>query len=216
MTAVLIDVGAVPIRLTWPARAECSWRHDYEAAPISLVGIHELRICGAGHARAQNLRIVSKYPMSGEILAGLVILVGIAGTVIPLLPGVMLVGATVGIWAIANDAWWLLGIAILFTGVALLAKFLLPARAVQDQASIAALAVGSVLAVVGFFMIPVIGLPVGFVAGVFLAEAIRLQQLASAWTATVATLKSIGVSMIVEFGAASAMAIAWGAAVTIR
>ena len=61
-----------------------------------------------------------------------------------------------------------------------------------------------------------VGLPVGFVAGVLVTEAIRLQQLASAWTATVATLKSIGVSMIVEFGAASAMAIAWVSAVVVR
>jgi uncharacterized protein YqgC (DUF456 family) len=154
--------------------------------------------------------------MSGEILAGLVILVGIAGTVIPLLPGVLLVGATVGIWAVANNVWWLLGVAVLLSGIALAAKFVLPIRAAQDKGSTAALAVGSVLAIVGFFVIPVIGLIVGFVAGVFLTEIARLQQLASAWAATVATLKSIGVSMIVEFSSAFAMAIAWTTAVVVR
>ena len=154
--------------------------------------------------------------MGGEVLAALIILVGIAGTVIPVLPGVMLVGATVGMWAVVNDAWWLLGIAIVLTSVALVAKFVLPARATRDQASTAALAVGAVLAIAGFFIVPVVGLPVGFVAGVFLTEAIRLKELASAWRATLATLKSIGVSMIVEFGAASMMAIAWVTAVVVR
>lgn len=154
--------------------------------------------------------------MGVEILAGLIVLVGIAGTVIPVLPGVLLVGATVGVWSVANDAWWLLGIAMVLTSVALALKVLLPARAAQDQASTAALAVGSVLAIFGFFIVPVVGLPVGFIAGVFLAEAIRLQHLGAAWTATVATLKSIGVSMVVEFGAASMMAIAWVAAVVVR
>ena len=64
--------------------------------------------------------------MGGEILAAVLILIGIAGTVVPILPGVLLVGATVGVWAVANESWWLLVIVVLLTGIALALKFICP------------------------------------------------------------------------------------------
>ncbi|MCH9816919.1 MAG: DUF456 domain-containing protein [Actinomycetia bacterium] len=153
--------------------------------------------------------------MGLEILAGLAILLGIAGTVVPLLPGVALVGAVVGVWAYGNGAWWLLVLAVLLTVAALVAKYALPAQAVRDEASTVALAVGAVLAIVGFFVIPVVGFVVGFVGGVFLTEVVRLRDLPTAWSATWTTLKSVGLAMLIEFGAAALMAVAWFGAVLL-
>ncbi|MDA9913002.1 DUF456 domain-containing protein [Candidatus Nanopelagicales bacterium] len=147
--------------------------------------------------------------MGLDILAGLAILLGVAGTIVPLVPGVALVGAIVGIWAYANGVWWLLALAVVLTSLALAAKYVLPARAARDEASIVALAVGAVLAIVGFFVIPVVGFVVGFIGGVFVTELIRLRDLSTAWGATWATLKSVGVAMLIEFGAAAVMAVAW-------
>ena len=45
------------------------------------------------------------------------------------------------------------------------------------------LVVGGVLGVVGFFVVPVIGLPLGFVLGIYLAELQRVGR-AQAWPAT--------------------------------
>jgi uncharacterized protein YqgC (DUF456 family) len=153
--------------------------------------------------------------MALEILAGLVILIGVVGTVIPLLPGVLLVGIVVGIWAYTNSGWWLLVLAVLLTSVGLVAKYLLPARTARDEGSTWALAVGSLLSVIGFFVIPVIGFVIGFMIGVFVAEVLRIWELRSAWKATWATLKSVGIAMAIEFVAAGIMAVTWFGAVVL-
>jgi uncharacterized protein len=43
---------------------------------------------------------------------------------------------------------------------------------------------GSLLAVVGFVVVPVVGLPLGFVLGVYLAELARLRDPGAAWPST--------------------------------
>ena len=61
----------------------------------------------------------------------------------------------------------------------------------------------SVLGIVGFFVVPVIGLILGFVLGVFLAEWVRLAQPKLAWPSTKSALKAVGLALIIElfFGA---------------
>jgi hypothetical protein len=59
-------------------------------------------------------------------------------------------------------------------------------------------AAGAVVGVVGFFVIPVIGLPLGFVAGTWFATVVRTKALAGSWQATVSALKAVGLSTLVE------------------
>ena len=49
---------------------------------------------------------------------------------------------------------------------------------------------GALLGIVGFFVIPVVGLVIGFVVGVYLAEWYRLRDVARAWRATIGNRRS--------------------------
>lgn len=68
------------------------------------------------------------------------------------------------------------------------------------------LVVGVAGAVAGFFLIPVLGLPVGFVVGVYLAELARLRDGRAAWRSTRTAVVAIGIGMLVELAAGLAMA----------
>jgi len=62
---------------------------------------------------------------------------------------------------------------------------------------------------VGFFVVPVVGLPLGTVVGLFAAEAYRTRALDAAWRSTLATLKGFGVSTLVQLAAGLTMAVVW-------
>lgn len=147
--------------------------------------------------------------MVQDVLVGAAIVVGLLGVVVPVLPGLLLVGAAIGLWAIADQAWWLLVLTVLITTVSLALKIAIPARTARDSASTAAVAVGAVAALVGFFVIPVVGMIVGFLAGVMATELVRLKDPRPAWQATWATTKGIGISIAVELVAVILMSGLW-------
>ena len=62
------------------------------------------------------------------------------------------------------------------------------------------LVAGAALGVVGFFVVPVLGLPLGFVAGIYLAELQRLGR-ERAWPATKAALRAVGLAVLIELTA---------------
>ena len=69
-------------------------------------------------------------------------------------------------------------------------------------------------AVVGFFVIPIVGAAVGFVLGVYVAS--FLKDRATAWPSTMRTIKSLFVASGIQFGAAAAMGlvrVSWALAV---
>jgi uncharacterized protein len=156
---------------------------------------------------------------SVDVLAGLAVAVGVVGTVVPLLPGTLLVGAAVLVWAIlvAQPWGWLaagLALVVLALGTAL--KYVVPHRNLQEHGVPArTLVLGGLLGVVGFFVVPVIGLVLGFVLGVYLSELQRVGTDA-AWPATKAAVRAAGLSMLIEVGAAVLAATLWavGAVVT--
>jgi uncharacterized protein YqgC (DUF456 family) len=69
--------------------------------------------------------------------------------------------------------------------------------------------VGIVLGVVGMFIIPVVGLFVGFAAGLLLSELLRTRVVSTALASSWAALKATGLGMIVEFGLACLAASTW-------
>jgi len=151
-----------------------------------------------------------------EIGVAIAVVVGIAGVVIPGLPGSLLVGAAVLVWAIATGgatAWIVFGVvvALLLAGVAV--KYAVPGKRMKaDGIPNLTLLLGGLGAVVGFFAIPVVGVPIGFVLGIYLAE---LQRLGSeqAWPSTKAALRAVGVSMLIELTACTLAAATWAVGV---
>jgi uncharacterized protein len=147
-----------------------------------------------------------------DVLAGLAIAVGLVGIVLPLLPGSLLIAAAVVLWALAvgeTVGWVATALALLLLAVGSLVKYLLPGRHLKTQGiPTRTLVLGGLLGVVGFFVVPVVGLPLGFVLGVYLSEVQRLGT-AAAWPATRATLKAVGASILIELTAGLLAAMIW-------
>jgi uncharacterized protein YqgC (DUF456 family) len=155
----------------------------------------------------------------GTVLVGAAIAVGIVGVVVPVLPGALLAWAAIAVWAIAvgsASAWAVLVAATLLILGAQIVKVLVPGRRLRSAGvPRRSILTGLVLAVAGFFLIPVVGFFVGFPLGVYLEERRRLGRHASAWRSTQEALRAIGLSMAIELTATVLAAGAWLAAVLI-
>jgi len=155
----------------------------------------------------------------GLVLVGLVIAVGLVGILLPVLPGGLLVFGAIAVWAIIERStvgWVTLGIAAALFVAAEVIKYTWPVkrmRAADVRMSI--LAIGAVCGVIGFFVIPVIGLLIGFVLGVFAAELVLRRDLRRAWVSTVHALRGVALSVGVDFTGALLSAIAWLVVVTV-
>lgn len=147
-----------------------------------------------------------------EVVIGLVILVGIVGVVVPVLPGSVAVAIAVVVWATevgGRTAWTVAAVAVALLVVGAVVKYAVPGRRLkQSGVPTSTLLLGGAGAAVGFFVIPVVGLLVGFVAGVYLAERRRVGA-ASAGPATVGALKAIGLGILIELLAATLAAATW-------
>jgi uncharacterized protein len=153
----------------------------------------------------------------GVVVVGLAIATGIVGVVVPVLPGALLAWAAIAVWALAlgsTTGWAVLVLATLVIGGAQVVKLLVPGRRMRDAGvTRGSIVTGVVLAVVGFFLIPVVGFFIGFPLGVYLAERRRLVQHASAWRSTREALRATGLSIVIELSATVLAAAVWLAAV---
>jgi hypothetical protein len=94
--------------------------------------------------------------------------------------------------------------------VGTVAGVVIPKRAAGAAgATRASLAVGGIGAVVGFFAIPVIGLPLGGVVGIYVSERMRTGDGAAAWRTTLATVRGFGLAALAQLAAALVMAAVW-------
>lgn len=156
---------------------------------------------------------------TGTVLVGVVILVGLVGVVVPVLPGLLLVWAAVLVWALVEGttgAWVVLVLATVLVPVSQVVKYLVPTRRMRAAGvPSTSLAAGGLLGAVGFFVIPVVGALLGFVGGVYLAERQRLGSHPLAWSSTRHALKATGLSILIEFGAGLLIAGAWLATVLL-
>jgi uncharacterized protein YqgC (DUF456 family) len=92
----------------------------------------------------------------------------------------------------------------------MLAGWLVPQRAAgKAGASRLSMLVAAVGAVVGFFVIPVVGVMVGGLVGLYLAELQRTEDSATAWRSTRATVIGFGIATLVQFLLGVAMAVTW-------
>ena len=153
-----------------------------------------------------------------EVLIAVLIAVGIAGIVVPVLPGTILVLVALLVWATevgTSTAWIVFAVAATFLVAGAVIKYGLPGRRLMEAGvPRSTLLIGAGVAFVGFFVVPVVGLLVGFVLGVYAAERHRLGA-AAAWPATKHALKAVGVSILVEALAAVLAALTWVVGVVV-
>jgi uncharacterized protein len=155
--------------------------------------------------------------LSATLIAALLVVVGIVGILLPVLPGLLLVLAGIAVWAVPRgDAvgWSVLVVAAGIVVVGSVAKYLLPGRRMRESGVPGrTLAAGGVLGVVGFFVVPVAGLFVGFVLGVYLAELARSDGREQAWRSTRRALAAVGWSILIELATGLLAAAVWIGAV---
>jgi uncharacterized protein YqgC (DUF456 family) len=155
--------------------------------------------------------------MSGvEFLVALAIAVGLVGILVPILPGSVLILGAVLVWAWyvgGPTAWAVFAVVAVLLVAGAVVKYLVPTRRLKEVGVPASTQwVGAALGVVGFFVIPVVGLFIGFVLGVYLAEVRRVGS-AAAWPSTKHALKAVGLSILIELVAGVLATFVWVAGV---
>ncbi|TDC33896.1 DUF456 domain-containing protein [Micromonospora sp. 15K316] len=149
-----------------------------------------------------------------SVVAALAILAGLAGVIVPGLPALPLCWAGVLLWAIFGGAgggrWLVLAAATLVAAGGTVVKYAWPGRNLKRSGvPTSSLLVGGLLGLVGFFVVPVIGLVLGFVGGVWAAERLRLGDSRLAWPATKRAVAAAGLSMLLEFLSGLVIAVLW-------
>jgi uncharacterized protein len=152
-----------------------------------------------------------------EVVVGVAIAVGLIGILVPVLPGSALILVAILLWALelgSATGWGVFAVAAAFLVIGTVVKYVVPGRQLKEAGIPASTQwTGVALAVPGFFVIPVVGAFVGFVAGVYLAERRRLGPGAGASTRS--ALRAVGVSVLIELTAAILAASAWVAGVVV-
>lgn len=147
------------------------------------------------------------------VVAGAMITIGILGLVVPVLPGLLLCLAGVLLWAWevgTSTSWIVFGCCVAVAATGWVVQFLVPNRRLKSAGvpGFAKLA-GLIGAVVGFFVIPYVGMFIGFPAGVFVAEQARLRNAGRAWVATKAAVRAVLTSIGIELAAAVLVSWIW-------
>ena len=137
------------------------------------------------------------------VLAGILLVVAAVGTIYPILPGSLIAIVTMLLWAWAMGSWpaWvaaILGSLICIVGWSASAV-LTGRRLKQLEVPRWSILVAVVGGVVGMFLIPLVGLFVGFGVALLLSEWVRHGDLRQAWHYSAQTLKATGTGVLVEF-----------------
>ncbi len=149
---------------------------------------------------------------SADVIAAFLILVGIVGIVLPVLPGLLLIGVTLVGWAAyvgGATAWVAAVVGLLVLSSGALVKYVVAGRHLRTRGvPNRTLVVGGLVGIGGFFVVPVVGLVIGFVLGIYLAELQRLGR-SEAWPATKHALTAVGLALLIELIAGFTAAGVW-------
>ncbi len=137
----------------------------------------------------------------GELAIGLIIVVALFGIVVPILPGLILEVVAILIWALLEGgtvAWAVAITAVLLAGLGTFVKYSVPKRRLNEAGvPTRTLVLATVVAIIGLFVVPVIGAPIGFVATIYVFERLRVGS-EHAWPATKASLGAMAASIGIE------------------
>lgn len=138
------------------------------------------------------------------IIAGLLMLVALAGIIFPVVPGspVAIITMIAWAWILGSTASWATG--IIGAATALLgwsASLVLTGRTMRrERIPSTPILVATATGIVGLFIIPFFGIFLGFAIGLFGAEYYRRRDPTAALRASLQALKAMGIGMLVELG----------------
>ncbi|BBE24201.1 membrane protein [Arthrobacter sp. MN05-02] len=147
------------------------------------------------------------------VVCGALIAVGIAGVVVPVLPGSVLIIVSLLLWALtvgSTEGWVVFAIGTVLAGAGLGAGVVLTGRTLrQRQIPGRSVTLGVLAGIVGMFVIPVVGLFVGFALGLFASEFARQRNARAALTSSLHALKATGLGILAELGLACLAGTTW-------
>lgn len=148
------------------------------------------------------------------VLVAAAMVIGVAGTILPVVPGLWLIWAAGVVYGIATGfgviGWVALGVmSVLAIGGSLVAVVLPQRRAMRVGVPLWGQALAAVLAVIGLFVIPFIGAMVGFVIGILIASLSETGDVRTAIPVAVATLRTMLVASAIQFACGVAMFVTW-------
>ncbi|MFF9075219.1 DUF456 domain-containing protein [Streptomyces sp. NPDC014646] len=147
------------------------------------------------------------------VAVGLVMFLGLLGVLVPGVPGQAIVWAAVLWWALTDrtTAAWsvLMGATALLLVDQALKPLLPPRRPHGSGAPRRTLVLGGVGAIVGFFVVPVLGALVGYVGTVYGVERLRLGSRGAGWASVRSVMRATGWSVLVELFACLLVTGAW-------
>jgi uncharacterized protein YqgC (DUF456 family) len=131
------------------------------------------------------------------------IFVGIIGIIVPILPGTLLIWLTVLIYAWRTGfeviGWPSLVFITIIAFIAGTAQFWLPLLGAQKQgAAKRAMFLGVVGAIIGTFVVPLVGTVIGYAVGIFLGEYMKIRDWNLALRASLGGIAGWGISTIIE------------------
>lgn len=151
---------------------------------------------------------------SGIALTALVMAVGLAGTIVPFVPGLVLIwvaalvfGVIDGFGAAGVIAFAVISV-LLVVGTA--AQFVMAHRSgAAGGAARSTLVLAGLAGVVGFFVVPVVGFFVAAVLAVLVLEQRRLGSWDAAWRVTWAVIRGFGIGVLIELACGTLMVLSW-------
>ncbi|GAB2899959.1 DUF456 family protein [Neomicrococcus lactis] len=147
------------------------------------------------------------------IIAGLLLAVSALGTIYPVLPGsILAIGTLLGwAWILGSSASWTMGIiGMAFAAIGWSASAVLTGRNLKkQQIPSRSIIVAVICGIVGMFLIPVVGLFVGFGAGLLGMEFARRKDFGAALRSSGSALRATGLGILVEFGMVALASSMW-------
>lgn len=151
------------------------------------------------------------------IVTGVLLVVAAVGVVYPVLPGSLIAIVTLVVWAAVVGTWpaWVAGIVGALICVAgWSASAVLTGRKLKHlEVPRWSILVAVVAGIAGMFLIPVVGIFVGFAVGLLASEWIRHGEARKAFRYSFETLKAMGAGVLVEFLLLCMAASVWSAGV---
>lgn len=151
---------------------------------------------------------------SGIALTALVMAIGLAGTIVPFWPGLVLIWGAALVFGLV-DGFGATGVVALAVITVLLvvgtaAQFVMAHRSgAAGGAARSTLVLAGLAGIIGFFVVPVIGFFVAAVLAVLLLEQRRLGSWDAAWRVTWAVIRGFGIGVLVELGCGTLMVLTW-------
>ena len=148
-----------------------------------------------------------------SIITGLLLIVGVVGIVVPVLPGSITILGGLLLWAIVvggPTGWVVFAVGGLLLLAGMAATYVLTGRTLKrHRIPNRSVIIGLVAGIVGMFLLPGFGLLIGFVVGLFVAEYLRVRDVQVALRTSWQAIKATGFGMLVELTCATLAVTTW-------